>query len=329
MNTKAQEMFGTSRKKPLYIALIVIALVVILVLVYFGTKQFAGQAIAPPATLTQAGTAGILGTETSGDTLSVGIGANIGTAGSVAFEFELVYPNTITPLSPLDTAAFVPDRDWDDPLTTEVNEAFSRITQVNANTIKVEYATLDYRAPLTGAVKLGEVRFSGENLAAVQADDFTLRNVKVWDIPDESTQDPVNLVQTTITPGGESACVVNDNVCGDFCTDNRNTYCDYVNQCIAGASCPTPANVNLDYDTNGNGKVDNDDIFIMKLAFRARDSNLEPTANCGGRGESYCYFQAQGYYICENLEWQLASGGVPSGNCGGNNLLGVRAGEGS
>lgn len=95
--------------------------------------------------------------------------------------------------------------------------------------------------------------------------------------------------------------------------------------CPAAAACPTPANVNLDYDADGNGIVNNDDVFIIKLAFRARDANLEPQASCGAAGQSYCLFTAQGYYICENLQWRFLSAGAPSPNrCGAMNVLGSR-----
>ncbi len=142
---------------------------------------------------------------------------------------------------------------------------------------------------------------------------------------------------------GPAVCEANDADCGQFCRDNKGAYCDFVNECQAGGHCPAVNDAfntldqnakvalcaangieagvceKLSVDLNDDGVVGNDELFLIKLSLFAKDS--EPQPNCGAQGQPFCLFQAQGYYICENLEYiQIINGDEqPAGGqlCGG------------
>ncbi|MEK6950577.1 MAG: hypothetical protein AABX13_02535, partial [Nanoarchaeota archaeon] len=181
MNNRAQLTQPPGKNKLLLVGIIVVALVLILVLFFVG-RQFIGKAIAAPENvLKNVGEAGILGIDDLEQ--EIGIGANLGAAKSVAFEFELRYPSADN-LPPVLATAFVPGKDWADA-------AFGRVTKIDSNTLKIEYATLDFEQALTGAVTLGKVKFVGTAAAAA----FTVSNVKVLSLADST-----NLI-TTIVAG--------------------------------------------------------------------------------------------------------------------------------
>lgn len=288
MNQHGQSMGSASKKRTILI--ISIVGVALLIIIFLAGKQFVGKAISAPTAL-MSGEAGILGTETSGDILSVGIGANIGSAESVAFEFELTYPNTVSPLIPINTVAFVPANDWG-------IDAFSRVTQISSSTLKIEYATLNYRNPLTGAVRLGNVKFTG----SVPATDFILSNVRVWSIP-ATVADPItNLAPTIRGVSGETECTVptaDGSLCGNFCAQDssRTTYCDYINQCTPYVTCPATGS-NYNADLNIDDKYDGQDAQVI---FGTRDARNDGA--CGTTGQSPCAYDL--LHVCDDGSFRV------------------------
>ena len=349
MNKPVQELVGTpAPRKPLYIALIVIALIAILVLVYFGTKTFAGKATAtaPEAvTILSVGQAGITDTSIGIGTLTIDIGANIGTAQSVAFDFVLNYP-----ADALEYVGVTPAVTWG------VNrDSFERKTP-SAGQIAYDLATIDFASAITGdrTTPLARVTFNvRRTLTAADYQALTFSSFNVYNLNDDT-----NIITSRVGGSGGTEiqeCRADAALCGPFCTATwTSAYCQSQYSLVPSAQCTTANDASctayyntnpLERDTdlcgawldtlsgtslrtelsseqltalcqqgvlsvdllNNDGIVGNDELFIIKLALFAKDS--EPQPNCGGLGEPLCYFRDQGYYICENLEFiQVVTG---------------------
>jgi hypothetical protein len=128
-------------------------------------------------------------------------------------------------------------------------------------------------------------------------------------------RDTYDLIDTDECP---DCPATGQNAVQTFCQNAvNNAFCSQM--CTSLNLCPAAGTGALPVDLNDDGIVGNDEIFIIKLALFAKDS--EPQANCGAEGEQFCHFQDQGYYVCENLEFiQVITGSeAPAAGqtCGG------------
>lgn len=197
MTKSIQPITGTSAsRKPLYIGLIVIALVIVLVLVYFGTKQFAGKAgeVITPETTLAVGQAGITGNNIPssgniiiGSTITFDIGANISDASSIAYDFKLQYPADafrFVSVTPLDS--------WG-----EKDTVFMRTTPASGS-VTFERANLDYTDAVTGSVPLARVTFT--TTRALTTTDYQALSFSSFNV--YNLENNANLISATVGGSG-------------------------------------------------------------------------------------------------------------------------------
>lgn len=188
-------------KKTLIIAVVSITAILALVILIFFGKGFVGKAYTtlPESTFT-IGSAGAEETITvpieAGETFTLMVGANLGTAESVALEFELNYdPSKLDMVSPeVDIVSGLLDHWGND---------FIRITDFGSS-VKLEHATLDYTKAITGPVHLAELSFRA--LQTLTEDDIasalTFSDIAVFNSDDSS-----NIITPPyIQPSGITEC---------------------------------------------------------------------------------------------------------------------------
>ena len=319
-------------KKPVVIGAITVVILLVLVIFFFGTKQFAGKAVytAPDTDTFAVGSAGIIDTPEIRnidrvDFLVVEVGADIGTAASVAFEFEMNYPSDYFSFE-----GVVPRVDWSGE--TEEDVAFSRTTP-GSDSFLFEYATLDYSSSITGEVFLADVRFRIiDEIVPYQSrlGEITFNDISVWnlDAPEDDliTGQPVTVA--SVEPvAGVTECTADAALCGQFCTDNQvcppvddslpaeeptelnqdtvTAFCQQdansatcQNMCTTLGLCPTAAGT-YTVDINGDNTINGQDAFIiLKIA----EALVRPA--CGENAQVPCG-PFSGTYTCDSGNFRV------------------------
>ncbi|MBS3121249.1 hypothetical protein J4420_06050 [Candidatus Woesearchaeota archaeon] len=248
MNKRAQSL-DASKKKVIALSVIGILVVVVLVAVfYFGVKgPTAGRAIftGEDAAIVQ-GDAGFSGTM---DPLlgqidfDFVVGAILGNEQSVAYSFQLQYP---------DTLEFVSISTPRDDAWRMGGEEFRRLTNEN-NVLTFEHATLNLNAKLTDNVEnLATVRFHVKEgtLTKVQFKAITFSDIQVLSLADNENiivqnriKQPsdeealaVPVVDPVPAPAGGQDCSIFAN-CEGTCNANKASLCAGM---INRADCPVP-----------------------------------------------------------------------------------------
>lgn len=277
MNKGGEETVSAGRK-PLYIGLLVIALIIILVLVYFGTKTFAGKAIAIDSTLFEPGTGGaepLSLPRNAGELVTVYVGANLGAAESVGYKFTIIPDRNV--LEFVSAVSLIPE--WGDD--------FWRVTTSDGE-LTVEHATLDYNARISGPLRLAEVTYrvkGGQQLNDINVGDISLDSLFVYNL----NPPHANILTGTIAQSsGTAACpasTADADSCGAFCTENTATYCP-----------PATSSTGYTTDINGDGTINGQDAFIiLKIA----ESKVR--SECGV--DSPCEFGST--YICDDGSFRV------------------------
>ena len=327
-------------RKVVVISIIVIVLV--LVLIFFIRKPATGQATSAGTAFTS-GQGGIMlpiATVGLDGILYIQIGANIGTAQSVAFDFALNYP-----ADALTLVSVTPGVNWG------VN-AFTRTTP-SSGSILFEHATLDYARAFTGTQQLALIRFTVKRpLTSADFQALTFSRFNVYDLQTGSnviTSTIGGAGTTIVSPCTEATCradygliarsqcppemdsatcksrynLVDSSSCGTgtcptvdsaLCTPwlqslNTAGLTSALTEAQRTALCTIGVTTGFNADLNGDGQVNDGDVIIIQLAMLAKESRYN---TCGGSGEISCQFP--GVYVCENLQNSYTSA-IPS--CGG------------
>lgn len=202
-----------TEKKPLIIAAISLgAILVLLLLLIFGSGMFAGKAIYTGNT----DTIGIMGTTSveSGKSTSLTIAANIGTKETIALSYQLKLPTGIT-CSNVKTTSLL---GWDN--TSSKATLVKEINTCKNNVINFEYANLDWKDNKTGVFNITKIDITaltastsiGYNLLITNGEYIDFSNTKNITLTPISFTLTVKPASGTTTPG--------------TCTDvDKDTYC--------------------------------------------------------------------------------------------------------
>ena len=313
------------------IVISVIVIILVLVLIFFIRKPATGQATSAGTAFTSGQGGIMLPIDTSGisvgSALNIYIGANIGAAQSVAFDFALNYP-----ADALTLVSVTPSVSWG-------ADAFTRTTP-SLGSILFEHGTLDYVRAFTGNRQLAIVTFRVNRL--LKSPDFqelTFSRFNVYDL-----QTGFNVITSTIggagttivSPCTEATCrvdygliarnecppemdsatcksrynLVDSSLCVGTCPAVDSTLCTpwlnnldttglttALTEAQRTALCTIGATTGFNADLNGDGQVNDGDVIIIQLAMLAKESRYN---TCGGSGEISCPFP--GVYVCENLQ---------------------------
>ena len=204
MAKKGEVVMGSEggKKKIFFIVGVVLLVLLVAGLLYFGKGRTAGRAI-----YTGAGTEGTGGYEGTYEGLTAGsnpfvfkVGANLGTKNSVAYSFKLNYP---ADKYDVDVAKDISlGYDWGD-------NAFKKVTVENG-VISVDYATLDFTKAITGSKILATITFHLKQGAGVltvtditnKKLDFVEGSFKVLDL--DSKDGAGNIITKIMQPSGEA-----------------------------------------------------------------------------------------------------------------------------
>ena len=120
---------------------------------------------------------------------------------------------------------------------------------------------------------------------------------------------------------GPAVCEANNATCGQFCTDNKNDYCDYAGQCPPVGNCPSADNVfanlpdanrtalctqfnvcdadgQINADLNKDGVINDGDVIVLQLSLEATDSFHQ---DCGDNNQDQNACDFGGIFVCEDV----------------------------
>ncbi len=225
---------GSNHRKLYSVIGVVVILVLIVGLLFFGKGKTAGQAIYTDGG--SVGTAGYEGTKAeldailTKDSFDFKVGANLGKLNSVAYEFTMKYPADKYTVAKSDVK--FPIQNVKDKTNWGVN-AFSTVIVDDVNgKITVKYATLDFTSPIIGSQTLATITFKKlPNTGALTIGEiftdkkFDFMEIKVLDL--DSPNGATNIIDQTkiMQPSNEKAVQVNANVlqCGVFAVSIADT----------------------------------------------------------------------------------------------------------
>ncbi len=347
-NRKGEE--ESLSRRPLFIAVISIAIVAVLLVLYFIGSQFVGKAIELPAEKFQESEGGMVNPVRvpvgAGQEFVVELGARlpIGTQ-SVAYEYVVQYDVAQLEFIRVETVD-APTTDWG---TTFLRVSEPQLDQsLPYREIKVEHATIDYEKPLLGgkAYELSRVRFRVKPGQTLEAADFVSgaevirlphEAFKVWNL--ENTMTPRNVITLPVKqPSAERIAVAS--VCGNSVHESGEQ-CDDGNT-INGDGCSAVCTLEItppQIDFTACGAIctanqhtvcagfcpaptpgyradltlDNKfDGQDAQVIFGSRDARAD--ANCGGAVQAPCVFDKLN--VCDDGTFRVTgisiyNGGVP------------------